>query len=86
MNCWDLNSLTLKELEELSHLQKALSISLEKAIEIWSKENPGKIRNLGSFKNGEFESNEITKDGVKTRKGKEGLVHMIEELIKRKDK
>lgn len=84
MNFWDINSLSIDELNELSFLVKCKGLTHEQAVQELSKKYPGKIKNLGSFKNGEFESHEITEDGVKSLTGDEGIVNMIEKVIKGK--
>jgi len=84
MNFWDLNSLTVTELQEIIHLKKSLSLTEEEAMMRWMKENPGRIKNLGHFDGKEFESNEITKDGIKELKGSEALNKMINDVMEKK--
>jgi len=85
LDFWDLNSLTTSELDEIINIKKAFSISEEEAMNRWSKQNPGRVKHLGSLsKTGEFEVNEISKDGVKEIKGIEAINYMIKSVINKK--
>jgi len=82
---WDLNSLTISELEEIINIKKAFSISEDEALKRWAKQNPGRVKHLGSLnKTGEIEVNVISKDGVKEIKGMEAINHMIKSVINKK--
>ena len=78
---WDINSLTIEELDEIIHLKKSLSLTDQQAFEMWHRENPGRIKNLGSIKNNEFEVNEISEDGVKEIKGSDALLKIIKDAL-----
>lgn len=82
---FDLSKLSNEDLDEIIHLQKALSLGPHEALMKWSAENPGKVRSLGQFKNGEFISHEITDSGVKEIKGGEGLKKVIDDLLNKKE-
>jgi len=83
---WDINSLTISELGEIIHLKKARSLTDLEAMQIWMRENPGRIKHLGSVdKNNEFVVNEISENGVKEITGMEALSKIIKTVLKDKD-
>lgn len=80
---WDINSLSLSELQEIINLKKEKNLNEDQALKLWMRKNPGRIKHLGSYKNNEFEVNEISEKGVKEYKGMEALLKIIDDVIKR---
>jgi len=82
---WDLNSLTTSELQEIIDIKSTFNLDDEQALKRWARQNPGRVKHLGSLsREGEFEVNEISKDGVKEIKGAEALNHIINNAINKK--
>ena len=77
----DLSMLTLSDLEEIGHLQKALSLSFGEALKKWGDENPNKVKSLGLLKDNEIIAHDINEDGVKELKGGEALIKIINDAL-----
>ena len=85
MEFFDIGKLTIKDLDEIQNLQKALSLSPTQALYKWMRENPGKVDHVGSMdKEGNFEKNEIDDNGIKEYKDGEGIIRMINQVLKNK--
>jgi len=82
----DISKLTNEDLDEIKHLARAFNLNFNQAMWRWMNKNPDKINVLGEMKNGEFIRDEINEDGVKEFRGKEGIVRMIKQVLKNKEK
>ena len=80
----DLSNLTSSDIEEIKYLAKIFDITFNQAMWEWMNDNPGKITVLGETKNGEFVRDEIDENGVREYRGEDGIIRMIEQVMKNK--